>query len=213
MNGMQTSIKIMKLASFKFGYIAWHTASSHYHLTLFPLNWSRFIYLRSLAGPSLVSSYHLFGDGFFFFWRVCLNDDWAVPLINKVVNIDRSRLWTMYKSKDCKSKDSSSEVWVVFVWMSFYYYYHFFFPKDENKRRIFELQEVQLCWHFWEGIQPRSILQEPSELANQISLDNLLQRSAAFKSTRTSLPGETGCTRGWDLEFSLAWQGSKSGMC
>lgn len=66
---------------------------------------------------------------------------------------------------------------------------------------------------FLRGIQPRSILQEPSELANQISLDNLLQRSAAFKSTTASLPGETGCTWGWDLELSLPCQGSESGMC
>lgn len=68
------------------------------------------------------------------------------------------------------------------------------------RKKLFELQELQLCWHFCSRNIPRSILQEPSELANQISLDNLLQRSAALKEPRVSLFGKAGCTQAgiWD---------------
>lgn len=56
---------------------------------------------------------------FFFFWLVCLNDDWVVPLINKVVNTDRNNLRTMCGSKGSKSKDGSSEVWAMSAGMGF----------------------------------------------------------------------------------------------
>lgn len=70
------------------------------------------------------------------------------------------------------------------------------------RKKLFELQELQLCWHFCSRNTPRSILQEPSELANQISLDNLLQRSAALKEPSASLSVKQ-AAHGWDLELSL----------
>ena len=131
---------------------------------------------------------------FFFFWLVCLNDVWAVPMINKVVNTARSSFWTM-----CKTKNISQRIilWGLefclfgFVFFVCFVLFCFVFPlslslqrMETMRKKLFELQELQLCWHFCCRNTPRSILQEPSELANQISLDNLLQRSAALKSTQ-----------------------------
>lgn len=130
--------------------------------------------------------------GVFSFRLICLNDVRAVPLINKVVNTARSSFLTMCESKEYKSEHNSVGVWVLFVWCFLY----FFPPKDgNNEKKLFELQELQLCWHFCSRNTQRSVPQEPSELANQISLDNLLQRSAALKAPSASLFGEAGCTR------------------
>lgn len=141
----------------------------------------------------------------FSFWLVCLNDDWAVLLINKIVNTDRNSLWALYKGKDYKSKSNSLEVWILFVWL-----FIFFSKGWKQERRSLSTGNSNYAGISAAGIQPRSILQEPSELANQISLDNLLQMSAAFKSTSASLPSEAGCTWAWDLKLSLLWQGRDS---
>lgn len=213
MNGMQTSIKIMKLVSFEFGYIAWHTALSNYHPT-FSLE-LKSVYLFKVFGWSisikLTSS--IWGWIFFFFWLVCLNDVQAIPLINKVINTTRRSSWTMYKSKEDKSKNNSSGAWVLFVWFKKRKIIFFFLQRMETMRKkLFECQELQLCWHFCSINTPRSILQEPSELANQISLDNLLQRSAAFKRAQSLIIRQSRLHTEWDLELSLPWQGSKLGI-
>lgn len=73
---------------------------------------------------------------------------------------------------------------------------------ETMRKKLFELQELQLCWHFCSINTPRSILQEPTELANQISLDNLLQRSAAFKRTQGLIIRQSRLHTGWGLERS-----------
>lgn len=65
-------------------------------------------------GPSLLSSHHLFGDGFFFS-LVCLNDVRAIPLVNKVVNTTRCSSEPCTEAKNM-SKNNSLRVWVLFVW-------------------------------------------------------------------------------------------------